>query len=108
MTLLQALKSLTIYPIPSATLQSIAEGSGISTEEEATQDLLNSPEMKRATAKVYLFLVTAPNVSQNGISYSFTASERRAFQKMARSLLEEIGEDTSSLGGKYGYMGSRL
>lgn len=106
MTILQSLKSLSAYPTPSATLQDIAEGCGLQYDAELTPEMRNSKEMKRAKARAYAYLITAPNISQNGVSFSFTAEERKQFKKWAKDLLKEIGDDTSALGGKYGYVGS--
>ena len=68
----------------------------------------NSKEMKRAKARAYAYLITAPNISQNGVSFSFTAEERKQFKKLAVDLLKEIGDDTSSIGTKYGYVGENF
>lgn len=108
MTILQSLKGITTYPIPPATLMGIAGGCGFTGDEEADVETLNTPEAKRAMARVYIFLITAPNISQNGISFSFSAEERKMFRAMAKAILKEIGEDPSAfgLGGKYGYVGS--
>ena len=105
MTVQQSLKSLTAYPIPPATLQDIAEGCGLQHDADLTPEIRNSPEMKRAKARAYAYLITAPNISQNGVSFSFTAEERKQFKKLAVDLLKEIGDDTSSIGTKYGYVG---
>lgn len=105
MTIQQSLKSLTAYPIPPATLQDIAEGCGLSLDTELTQELRSGKEMKRAKARTYAYLIIAPNISQNGVSFSFTAEERKQFKKLAVDLLKEIGDDTSSIGTKYGYVG---
>lgn len=105
MTVLQSLQSLSAYPIPSATLQDIVEGLEIYPEAEVTPEIRNTPVMKRARARTYAFLVTAPNISQNGVSFSFTAEERKQFRKLAVNLLQEIGDDTSGLKTKYGYVG---
>lgn len=105
MTIQQSLKSLTSYPIPSATLQDIAEGCGLQPDAKITPEMRNSKEMKRAKARAYAYLVTAPNISQNGVSFSFTTEERKQFKKLAVGLLKEIGDDTSSIGTKYGYVG---
>lgn len=105
MTIQQSLKSLTAYPIPPATLQDIAEGCGLQPDAELTPEMRNSKEMKRAKARAYAYLITAPNISQNGVSFSFTAEERKQFKKLAVGLLKEIGDDTSSIGTKYGYVG---
>lgn len=105
MTTLQSLKSLSVYPTPSATLQDIAEGCGLQPDAELTPEMRNSKEMKRAKARTYAYLVTAPNISQNGLSFSFSAEERKQFKKLAVDLLKEIGDDTSGLKTKYGYVG---
>lgn len=105
MTIQQSLKSLTAYPIPPATLQDIAEGCGLSLNTDLTQELRNGKEMKRAKAHAYAYLVIAPNISQNGVSFSFTTEERKQFKKLAVNLLKEIGDETSGLKTKYGYVG---
>lgn len=105
MTIRQSLKSLSAYPIPPATLQDIVEGCGLSLDTELTQEMRNGKEMKRAKARAYAYLVIAPNISQNGVSFSFTAEERKQFKKLAVDLLKEIGDDTSGLKTKYGYVG---
>ncbi len=107
MTIQQSLKSLSAYPIPSATIANIAEGLGLVAEAEATREVRASRDFKRAQAQVYLFLVEAPNVSQGGVSFSFTDEERRRFRLRAESLLEEAGDEDNLLG-DYGYMGSDL
>ena len=107
MTNLLSLKSLTAYPIPTATLQNIAAGCGLQADSELTPEARQTPEMKRAKAHVYIYLITAPNISQNGVSFSFSSDERKRFKALATSLLKEIGDDTSILGSgvKYGYIG---
>lgn len=108
MTIQQSLKSLTAYPIPPATLQDIAEGCGLSLDTELTQELRSGKEMKRAKARTYAYLIIAPNISQNGVSFSFTAEERKQFKKLAVDLLKEIGDDTSGLKTKHGYVGENF
>ena len=105
MTIQQSLKSLTAYPIPPATLQDIAEGCGLQLDAELIPEMRADKEMKRAKAQIYIFLIMAPSISQNGVSFSFTAEERKQFKKLAVDLLKEIGDDTSSLKTKYGYVG---
>ena len=108
MTIQQSLKSLTAYPIPLATLQDIAEGCGMQLDAELTPEIRATAEMKRAKAHVYIYLITAPNISQNGVSFSFTTEERKQFKKLAISLLDEIGDDISKLRTKYGYVGENF
>lgn len=93
MNVLQSLKSLSAYPIPTATLTNIAEGSGLAIDAEATNELRDSRGYQLAMAGVYLFLSQAPNVSQGGISYSFSEWERYRLRLMAEEMAEALGED---------------
>jgi hypothetical protein len=108
MDVLQSLKSLSNYPIPKATIQDIAEGLGISIDTDLTPELRGDKNFKRAQSRIYFFLAEAPNVSQGGISYSFSDEERKRFRLRAESILEEIGDDGSSVGVSYGYKGADL
>lgn len=107
MNVVQSLRSLSAYPIPSATLQDIAEGVGLCVEAELTQEVRHFSEFRRAQARVYLFLSEAPNVTQNGISYSFSDDDRRRFKTRAESILDELG-DTTGNRVSYGYQGEEL
>lgn len=104
MTIQQSLSSLTAYPVPSATIQDIADGCGLSPETELTPEIRDGKDMKRAKARIYAYLAAAPNISQNGISFSFSTEERKQFKRLAANLLAEIG-DEAGLKTKYGYVG---
>ncbi len=110
MTTIQSLRSINAYPFPPATLSDIAGGCGLQVDAELDAEARTTAEFKRAKARVYIYLITAPNVSQNGISFSFTSEDRKCFKKMAKDLLAEIGDDPAAfgLGVKYGYMGEDL
>lgn len=108
MNVLQSLKSLSGYPIPLATIQDVADGVGLDVDIELTPELRGSKEFKRAQARVYSYLSEAPNVSQGGISYSFSEEERRRFRLRAESILDEIGENGNAFGVEYGYKGEDL
>lgn len=105
---LQSLKSLSGYPIPLATIKDVADEVGLDIDVELTQEIRNSKEFKRAKAQVYFFLSEAPNVSQGGISYSFSEEERRRFRLRAESILDEIGDSGIASGVEYGYKGEEL
>lgn len=105
---LQSLKSLSGYPIPLATIKDVADEVGLDIDVELTQEIRNSKEFKRAKAQVYFFLSEAPNVSQGGISYSFSEEERRRFRLRAESILDEIGDKGMCSGVEYGYKGEEL
>jgi len=108
MNVLQSLRSLSSYPIPTATIEDVAEGVGLAIDTELTQELRKDKRFKRAQARVYMFLSEAPNVSQGGISYSFSEEERRRFRLRAENLFEQIGDAASEAGVEYGYKGEDL
>lgn len=108
MNIAQSLRSLSAYPIPTATLQDIAVGAGVAVDAELTQEIRSSKEFRAAQARIYLFLSEAPNVTQNGISFSFTDDERRRMRNHGLSILDEIGDESLDNGVSYGYMGEDL
>jgi len=108
MTILQSLRSLSNYPIPSMTIQDIVEGVGLETDETLTAEVRKRKSFLQAKAYIYFFLSEAPDVSQSGISYSFSDEEKKRFKTKGESILDSIGDDGSSLGVEYGYMGSDL
>lgn len=107
MTILESLRCLSGYPIPTITIEDIAENAGLCCSYELTQELRNSADYKRAKANVYIWLASAPNVSQNGISYNFTADERKRFKDNAESILTELDKN-NILVNKFGYKGEDL
>lgn len=108
MTILESLKSLSGYPIPRLSLENIAEECGLSASEAATEEQRATKPFKRAKARVYILLSEAPDVSQGGITYSFSDEDKKRFRMQAEALLEEIGDDTSALSDEYGWMGEDL
>lgn len=108
MTILQSLKSLSGYPIPNDSLMNVIIEAGLSADGEITQETCRDANYKRAKAKVYLLLANAPDVSQGGISYSFSDEDKKHFRMQAQALLDEVGDDTSAIGDDYGWMGEDL
>lgn len=89
----KALISLTNYPIPMPVIENIMDSEGLDAETtETSKELRNGAAFKRCTAAVYSFLAKAPNVSQGGISYSFSEDERKRFAQIASSILSELGD----------------
>lgn len=108
MTILESLKSLSGYPLSRLSLTNVAEETGLTADGEATKDVRSSAAFKRAKAKVYLLLAEAPDVSQGGITYSFSDEDKKQFRMQAQALMEEVGDDTSAVGDNYGWMGEDL
>lgn len=108
MDVLQSLRSISSYPIPLEAIKDAAEGVGLGLDNEITPEIREGNGLKKAKAILYFFLAEAPNVSQGGISYSFSEDERRRFRLRAECILDEIGEDGGNAGIEYGYKGENL
>ena len=108
-TILEAIKSVTLYPLPSRTIEQIAVRRGCSLSDEATQERLTGIEYNLAKADILQWLANAHNVTQGGQSYSFTEEQRQQFRNEANALYKEYGADDSAIAKPiYGYKGSRL
>lgn len=92
MTVLEALKSRVHYPLSGNTFESIATQRGIVTIDEFTTEVANSNSFKGALADLLYELVSVPNISEGGMSISF--SEKKVILSRANSLYLEIGEQT--------------
>ena len=92
MTIRAALQAITNYPIPSSVIENIADEAGLVASDTITKEIRRSDDYKRATAYAYRFLADAPNISQGGISYTFSEDERSRFAKRAAAILDELGE----------------
>ena len=91
-----AIKAMSSYPIPAATIENIIEEAGLDAEADITKEMRASDQFKKAKALTYAFLSEAPNITQGGISYTFSEVERSRFQKKSSNLLAELGEDEGS------------
>ncbi|MBQ2364711.1 MAG: hypothetical protein II288_03995 [Alistipes sp.] len=103
-TIVESLRALNAYPIPVATLVSIAEGRGLSPDEQEGD--ITAYEL--ATADVYMWLSYAPDVTQGGQSYSFSDEQRKRFRQEASAIIIANGGRAASKSTIYGYKGSRL
>lgn len=104
MTIQEALRSITNYPIPQRTLQRVAAGAGYLLDDVITAEEISSPPFKIAEARLKLWLASAPNISEGGVSFSFSESERRQLRSEAESILSEEGLQ----GPRHGYKGEYL
>ncbi len=93
MTISAALKSISNYPIPTSAIENMADEAGIAdTTQTVTPAIRATASFKRATAYAYRFLADAPNITQGGISYTFSPEERKRFAKRASAILDDLGE----------------
>jgi hypothetical protein len=104
MTVETALRSISNYPITSSVISNIADEAGIDANGVANQEMRRSSGFLHAKALVYEYLAQAPNISQGGISYSFSQDERKVFSTKSSMLKKQAGiEEAAEIG--YGYVG---
>lgn len=108
LTILDALSGITSYPIPPHTIASVAEVRGLSLYSEFSAQIGASAEYRLAEADLYEWLITAPDINIEGLSYSLTDKQRELFRMRAGQLRFENGEKAQDLRVKFGYKGSRL
>ena len=106
-TVLDVLKRISAYPIPLHAFIEVAEVRGLVLTAEALQHVLVGRAYKLAKADLYIWLSTAPNITQGGQSYSFTDEQRQQLREQAQALYDECVEGIK-VKPVYGYKGSRL
>lgn len=104
----ELLQSVNAYPIPANIVMEAGVRYGLELEAEATKEIISSSGYKLAKADVYTYLAGAPNVTQNGISFSFSEDDKKYFLNVASSIRTEEGVEDETSGQKYGYMGEDL
>lgn len=104
----QLLQSISNYPIPANVIAEAGIRHNIDIEYDATPDIVQSSEYKLAKADIYTFLAGAPNITQNGISFSFSEDQRTHFLNVASSIRKEEGVTDPTTGQGYGYVGEDL
>lgn len=107
-TIFQSLKNISNYPIPSTVIEETAEDYGLDAQQESTADIRKGRCYMLAKARIFDFLADAPNVSQSGITYTFSESERKSFRTKAESIRDNLGETDISDNNNYGYQGENF
>lgn len=110
MTILDALRSVSAYPIPLRTLSDTAEFRGVELEATVTAQVMTTKAYRLAKADLLLWLAFAPNISQGGQSYSFDAAQRLEFRRRANAIYKELEPDKkdAAVCATFGYKGDRL
>ena len=88
MTIAESLLSLNTYPIPANTIEKYCIERGLVTTDDFTLVVSQSDAYRLATADVYLWLYTAPDLKEQQIS--FNVEERENFLEMANSIYDEL------------------
>lgn len=107
MTVLDSLRSINGYPLSLLSLELAARSRDLDPGAEATKEVLGSKGYRLAKADVLMMLADAPDVTQEGISYSFTDEQRDSFRMSASIIYNESGEGERGRA-VYGYKGDRL
>ena len=102
MTILQALRSVNAYPLTDEQLEIAAITAGLDPQSDA--GAMTTKEYTHAKANVYSLLAEAPNISQGGITFSFSAEEKKQFRLVACKLYNAIGIEMPQAS-KWGYQG---
>lgn len=105
MKISNAIKAMSSYPIPAATIENIIDEAGLDAEADITKEIRVSNGFKKAKALTYAFLAEAPNITQGGISYTFSEDERSRFAKKSNTLLIELEEEEAGTDVQCGYIG---
>lgn len=106
MTVRESLLAISPFPIPADFIESVGEGIGVDLDSDL--DGIEAKSLYRAKARVYYFLATVPNVSEGGVSISFSTADKNAFLALARKFANLAGE-TGLIGGPaYGYKGQNI
>lgn len=108
-TLEDALKGINAYPIPQRTIVETALRRGCGLSDEMTKENLTGRPFNLAKADLLMWLSLAPNITQGGISYSFSDEQRTKFRNQATALYTDYGEaEQSASKTTFGYKGNRL
>lgn len=104
MTISEALRGLSAYPIPQRTIDMIMLRRGLA-DAQATQQNIAEASYQLASADVLMWLAEAPNVAQGGQNYSFSEGEREAYRRRANLIYRQNNEQPGTM---FGYKGERL
>ncbi len=110
-TILDSLKTLNRYPVPSPFLESTLIRYGVDGGEALTADIINGAAYNLVKADVFVWLSDAPDISQGGQTYGFTDEQRVRLRNEAYAIYREYGKDMDGISTPtplYGHKGSRL
>ena len=109
-TILDALKSISGYPIPLLTIETIAIKRDINLADTATKEAIAISNYRLATADVMMWVSFAPNVSQGGVDYNMLVTDREKMRAAANAIYGEFNDDAyiPDDKAKFGYKGEWL
>lgn len=110
MTILEALKSISNYPVPAATISMVAAVRGVELASEANIETLKANAFRLASADLMVWVADAPNVEEGGVKFNSLVSDREALRIKANAIYKLLGDASYVPGSKtiFGYKGENL
>jgi len=105
-TIQQSLTSLSSYPVQQRSINRIAAARGLDLGAVADTAVLASKNYQLAEADVLTYLSKAPNVTEGGVQFTFSESDKQAFKNEAAYLYQQHEEPNR--GPRFGYQGEDL
>lgn len=106
-TIAEALRGVSAYPIPARTLAVVAAKRDLDVHEEVSPSILGKAAYHLCVADLLMWLSEAPDISQGGQTYSFTDEQRADMRRRAGKLYDDYDESASPCT-TYGYKGTNL
>lgn len=106
MTVIDALKSVTNYPIPTATLNRIAVARDLEPTSEMNAARFKESKYRLAEADTMIWISNAPSFSEGGVSISYSERDKVAMRSTAQMTYNEFGESNGTVA--FGYIGTAL
>lgn len=102
MTILQALQSFNVYPIPVDAVERICIERGLTSSDDYTIDISTSQAFELAGADVYMYLYGSFDLREQSVSLS--KSDKDVFLNLANSVYAKY-DDPKFNGGTAGFVG---
>lgn len=94
MTIRESLRQINLFPIPDATIEDVCERRRLTVDGDIDTETRATASFRLATADIYKWLAFCPSsVSENGISFSISESDRRRFLDEANKIYGELEPD---------------
>ena len=108
-TINSALKCISAYPISDEVITNVCTKRGLTPTDELTSATFATSPYQLSKADIMIYLSQAPDVSEGGVSFSFSDAQKSYYRKSAMEIYKTL-EDSDSIAqlNNYGYKGSRL
>lgn len=108
-TINSSLKCISAYPISDEVIANVCTKRGLTPSDEFTAATFSTSTYQLSKADIMIYLSQAPDVSEGGVSFSFSDAQKSYYRKSAIAVYKTLG-DTDAIAqlNNYGYKGSRL